>query len=362
MPAVGADLVVHVGKEAAPGTDTVVIVDLHGDGIPVASATTDLEVAAPLYWLAKADGSPDCEIDIESGTVQFAFVPESCSDGLCTSVRAELEATPPADDFGVAYSCQVQVPPDTQAGLYDTTIVAPRVVSGDGSPLPVNVRPAQVSVPQIPKQAQLILLPVEAHPGETVQLDALIQITTGAHIVETDLDFYFDPPLRIVGDANGVPRCPLNPTVDKEAEFDFGPPGCLLNDSCTGIGAFIGDLDLPAFVSDTTLFSCLLQIAPDAEPGTYYPACHAGFYDIETGSVRPNCGSAGVRVLAPEPATPTASPTATPTATDIPSPTPTAIPTGTGGCAVAPGTNRGALWLAGAALLGTCVRRLRRPR
>ncbi len=116
-------------------------------------------------------------------------------------------------------------------------------------------------------------------PGERVTVAVFLR-TEGRDIVGTQNDIAFDPLARIAARADGEPDCEVNPEIDKAATvFAFLPgpwvgdeyTGGCSGDDCTGVRAIVLAFDNFDPIPDgALLYTCEVNIAPDAAPGTYH--------------------------------------------------------------------------------------------
>lgn len=158
--------------------------------------------------------------------------------------------------------------------------------------------------------------------GETVSV--AVTLISGDDVAGVQNDIAFPPAVPIAARASERPDCTVNPAIGKDgASFGFQPPGCTPGVGCTGIRALILSLDsVEVIPAGSVLYTCRVDIAPDAPTGPYTLGCtNAGASDPDGNPLATTCSAGGVLVEFGPIATPTAPlPPATPTTT--PSPTP----------------------------------------
>ncbi len=97
-----------------PGDTIPISVTLHTTGAQIAGTQNDITFDPTTPIIAKANGKPDCTVnpDINKTGSSFAFRPNACTPGTCTSVRALLLSTENMDpivDGSVLYTCNVAI-------------------------------------------------------------------------------------------------------------------------------------------------------------------------------------------------------------------------------------------------------------
>ena len=84
-------------------------------------------------------------------------------------------------------------------------------------------------------------------------------------------DIIFDRHTAVAARANGKPDCVVNPAIDKNASgFAFQPPTCASSGDCDRLRAVIIAIDNSDLIPNgAVLYTCSVDIAADAAPGTY---------------------------------------------------------------------------------------------
>ncbi len=175
---------------------------------------------------------------------------------------------------------------------------------------------------------------IAAVPGSQVSFDVSVR-TTHDDVGGTGNAIGWSGPFRVTD-------CTANPAIAREATaFAFTPAGCEADGSCSGLRALVLSFGVPALPpplqDGDVLYSCSVEIEPDAADGDYPLACSGEESATRQGvPIETDCVDGIVAVLAPTP-TPTVTSTpdsSTPTrsevaATETPVPataTPTPLP------------------------------------
>jgi hypothetical protein len=160
-------------------------------------------------------------------------------------------------------------------------------------------------------------------PGDHVTFTANLD-TGGAVVGGVQNDITFDSTnTRIAALPSGMPDCTLNPDLsDKEGLFIFRPNGCT-GGMCTMVrtAVFRSSPPINPIPDGSTLYTCTVNIAPDAAPGEYALAVSRVQLTNPLGTPVAGAGGADGKVVV---ALPTETPTITQTATATASETPTA--------------------------------------
>ncbi|MFI5399098.1 MAG: beta-propeller fold lactonase family protein [Candidatus Binatia bacterium] len=111
---------------------------------------------------------------------------------------------------------------------------------------------------------------VTGQPGTQVQLPVSLR-TSGEAVAGVQNDLTFSAAVRIAPDADGAPDCVTNPAIHKSATvFGFLPAGCQPGTDCDGIRAIVFAFnDLRPIADGSVLYTCTVDIAPDAAAGAY---------------------------------------------------------------------------------------------
>jgi hypothetical protein len=118
---------------------------------------------------------------------------------------------------------------------------------------------------------RILLSSASGAAGQVVTVTATLQ-TGGASIAGTQNDIGFDPQQIVVAPkANGKPDCSANPAIGKEGTaFSYQPSGCksAIGSGCSGVRALVLSLgSVDAIASGSALYTCRVQIAPQARAG-----------------------------------------------------------------------------------------------
>jgi hypothetical protein len=204
---------------------------------------------------------------------------------------------------------------------------------------------------------------VRGMPGDRVAFDVVLR--SDAEVVGTQNELTLPRGLQVPPRLNGRPSCEVGDEVPGPtgASYSYLPAGCTVGDDCTGLRVLILSLENVDPIADgTVLYSCSIDIAAAAAPGTYVLAMSGvKASNIDGGAVDAS-GIDGAVIVELPTATPTEtiSPTVTATPSATGSPTATARPQRDSGCAVVGPRDSGAITALPALLL--LLRRLRRGR
>ena len=183
-----------------------------------------------------------------------------------------------------------------------------------------------------PGGADIRLNAATGSPGDQVTFSAVLD-TGGASVGSAQNDITFDSSnVLIAALQDGAPDCTKNPDLtDKDQLFIFRPNGCT-GAICTMVRAavFRAVPPISPIADGSTLYTCRVNISPQAVPGEYPLTVTRVQLSNPLGT--PVAGAAGVDgkiAVVPRPTetpTATASPTTTATATPSETATPTATP------------------------------------
>jgi hypothetical protein len=124
-----------------------------------------------------------------------------------------------------------------------------------------------------PPVASLSVGSADGTPGAFVQINVTLQLLTTPPnaVVGTSNDITFMPETPVVGSKLlGPPVCAVNPAINKFAAFEFTPSGCRTTQTCTGVNALVvPDQNNDPIPDGAILYTCTIQIHPDAASGTY---------------------------------------------------------------------------------------------
>lgn len=155
----------------------------------------------------------------------------------------------------------------------------------------------------LPIQASIIIGSATGEPGSTTTF--AVTLETDTQVAGTQNDITFDPKARIPADAEGKPRCTVNPTIRKDAtEFAFLPAGCTPAIDCTAVRAIVLGIDnLDPIPSNSTLYTCEVQIAADASGTIPLPCSNPVAGDPDGERIGADCTDGAITVAEPSVAT-----------------------------------------------------------
>jgi MYXO-CTERM domain-containing protein len=106
------------------------------------------------------------------------------------------------------------------------------------------------------------------NPGERVTIEVRLH-SGAAEVSGIQADIGFAPQTAFVRGPTGRPDCAYgtDPSVAGFSSLEFQPPQC--TDDCRAIRAIVLSTDVSALPEGTLLLTCTVEIAADAEPGTY---------------------------------------------------------------------------------------------
>ena len=161
-----------------------------------------------------------------------------------------------------------------------------------GTPTPTGV-PTRTPTP-MPSPARLTASTVVGHPGQRVSVTVSLD-TAGRGISGVQNDLIFDPRTRVAVGAHGRPDCAVNPAIDKPAAgFAFVPTDCASTGDCRRMRAIVLSYEnIDPIPTGAVLYTCHVDIAPDAEPGSYLLAVEDVVASSPLGKRVPVVGEAG---------------------------------------------------------------------
>ena len=180
-------------------------------------------------------------------------------------------------------------------------------------------------------------------PGERVALPFTLR-AFGEEIAGVMVDIDFLDVLSVPAIDSGprpLPRCTVNPAIDKNGGgIAYRPPGCTVGVDCSGIRVLLISLhDVDPIPDGSELFTCEVDIAADAAPGTYaVPVFDTEASDPRGNPIEIDAADGEVIVLAPGNSGRSAQ-----------------LAPG-GGCAIATGEAPDALWLGAIAAVALVAR------
>ena len=138
-------------------------------------------------------------------------------------------------------------------------------------------------------------------PGQRVDVSVTLR-TGGASVAGTQNDLVFDPSqIAIQSATGGTPDCSANRALRKNGTaFSFLPKGCkpTLGAGCTTVRALVLSLNNVDPIPDgATLYTCKLQISPQAKPGAQrLSMTREGFSDPQGKEISGSATNGSVRV------------------------------------------------------------------
>lgn len=174
-----------------------------------------------------------------------------------------------------------------------------------------------------PGGAAIRLSTAMGSPGDQVMFDAVLD-TGGADVGTAQNDITFDSfNVPVAALDNGTPDCAKNPDLtDKVPGFSFLSKGCTAV-MCTMRAFLFQFAPITAIADGSTLYSCSVNISPQAPPGEYPLSISQVRLSNPLGTPVAGAGVDGKIVVVPRPtetATPTETPTASPSQTATPTP------------------------------------------
>ncbi len=320
------------------GAAATITVNLAAGSSQIAALESDLAFPASAPIAAKANGRPDCTVnlDINKGATSFGFLPVNCSGAACTTVRAiviSFDDSNPIADGSVLFTCSLNVDASASGRLdytFSGTILsdpggAKVLDSGDqdGELCVATAPPPRCPTPRPGPSGPAIWIPDQtALPVPSAITVRLANDPTEIAALESDLTFPVTAP--IAAKANGKPDCTVNPDIDKNATtFGFRPPGCS-GSACTTMRVIVLAIDnTNAIPVGSPLFTCNIDSSAGITGILDYVFMDTVLSD-PSGHKVPDAGDQDGRICVDDGGPgPTATPTASPTWTPSPSPTPT---------------------------------------
>ena len=313
-----------VGSATGQPGDTVPLEVTLQSAVEVAGTQNDITFDMDAPIAANEEGDPDCTVNpaiMKNGTT-FAFQPIDCTPGTdCTGVRAivlALDNLTPIPSGSVLYTCQVAIADDA-TGIHPLTCSNASSGDPDGNRVGTVCTNGMITVEE-DTDATIIVGDANGAAGTEASFEVSLQ--TSVEVAGTQNDITFPPEAPIAADAQQLPRCMVNPAINKpQTTFAFLPPGCT-GTNCTGIRALVlAFANVNPIANGAVLYTCQVAIDEDTLDGNYPLTCsNAGASDPVGEMVRASCVNGDV-IVGPQP---------TPTETGISTPTDTASPTPTG--------------------------------
>ncbi len=161
-----------------------------------------------------------------------------------------------------------------------------------GTPTPTGLPTRTPTL--MPSPARLTASTVVGHPGQRVSVAVSLD-TAGRAVSGVQNDLIFDPRTRVAVGAHGRPDCAVNPAIDKPATgFAFVPTDCASAGDCQQMRAVVLSYEnADPIPTGAVLYTCHVDIAPDAEPGSYLLAVEDVVASSPLGERVPVVGEAG---------------------------------------------------------------------
>jgi hypothetical protein len=159
------------------------------------------------------------------------------------------------------------------------------------APQPGTATKPPASAPAAAGGTTLSLSNASGAAGQRVDVSVTLHIG-GTKIAGTQNDLVFDPSqIAVLPKANGKPDCTANGALGKDGTaFSFLPTGCqpMIGAGCTTVRALVLSLSNVDPIADgARLFSCKVQIGPQAKPGTQtLTMTRVGFSDPKGGEIQ----------------------------------------------------------------------------
>jgi CSLREA domain-containing protein len=286
-----------------------------------------LLVAAPSDL---ADTNPGLLGQPSGAPVVYALVPGSPAidagdNGHCPDTDQRGEPRPTDGNADGTFTCDIGAY-EAPGPLAFTPTVSPSPTATQepptatvtGIPAEPTLTPTPILPTITPGGAAIRLGTATGNPGEQVMFDAVLD-TGGAIVGTAQNDITFDSfNVPIAALENGTPDCVKNPDLaDKTPGFSF------LSSDCTAVmctmRAFLFQFAPISPIADgSTLYTCSVNISPEAAPGEYPLAVSRVSLSNPLGTPVAGAGVDGKIVVVPRPSeTPTPSTTPSQTATPI---------------------------------------------
>jgi CSLREA domain-containing protein len=343
-----------------PGEQVVFTAMLSTKGAAIARAQNDIafdSVNAPITALPNE--APDCTVNPQIGkeATSFAFLPQGCSAGTCTSLHASMLSAlnTTAIPDGVLYTCKVNIAPSAATGEYPLTISGVILEDPNGQPLPSPVGSSG---------AIMVIIPTPTHtPGaaDCCQCSGPVVCGPGAEgcgscaVVfgaacngGTGLCVTFTPTptnsptasasqtSTATATSTPAPTSPNSPTATPVSTSTATATGVDLTPTQTATPTGTGSASESPTLTPTTPSTATSTESPATEsPGTTATVTPTATTtslitpSVTSTATATDTATATATVVTAETPTVTASLTTTPTATPSPSETPSASPTPT---------------------------------
>lgn len=251
---------------------------------------------------------PSTSTPVSTETSTAAATAASTATSTPTATTSPLQT--PADTY-------TATPTGTRSATPTQTLTTPPT----GVPSPTSTetptltsQPTATATPTVsPADVTFLIGSAIGSGGGTTTIDVVLQ--TAVEVMETQNDIVLGPEIQIGIDDLGRPRCAVNPDINKD-QTSFALR-CDESAVCTLRVHVRAIDDVNPIPNGSTLYTCEIDIAPDAAPGTYTLACATlGASDQGGNALSTACVDGSVDVDGLTAASPT------PTATPLP-PTPT---------------------------------------
>lgn len=328
--------------EGASDSDVEIPLFLFREEDDVAAIGAEIQFVTPLRVPANEDGTPKCalnsrEIGLSGG---FDFVPLGCVGDACSGVRFAAESDPAISRDIVLGRCTIAIAADTAPGFYELPLLNGTAINGAGQEVMPTLVSEGVSIPELPRRAAVIVTSTEGPQGGSAHFDVILDTTVAARIERVGVNIFTDPLTKVPFDPKTRQAfCEINPAIQKDASTFTG------NES-GDVSAQVNGTIKP-IPTGSVLFTCPIEISPDAPVGAYPLLCfEADAFDPVGGFIPTDCVSGVLDVLPPLSGTPTATPTGTATAEPTATHTPTHGASSGSGCSVSGrASDAGPIWL-----------------
>ncbi len=165
-------------------------------------------------------------------------------------------------------------PPEARGSTVAVFDVAAQAFAPDA--VVVGSSPLAVTVDSFPR-VTIALGTDSAAAGQVASIDVTLS-AIGTDVVGTQNDVVFTSDLRIAAGPNGDPDCAVDAAIGKSLSAAFFPDGCAATD-CLGVRAIVFAVDDTEPIPDgSVLYSCNVEVAANAAPGTSDLPCDLARY------------------------------------------------------------------------------------
>lgn len=282
----------NVGSTAgARGQQPTFNVTLQTGGAHVVGTQNDISFDSGNIPIASTGtGRPDCAVnpDIGKEATSFVFEPRGCSGTACTSVRALVISVLNTDSIpdGLLYTCRVNIAANAPFVTYPLSVSRIAVSDHSGNPIAATGTNGSITVDRFgptltptptasPPRAIIAFGSAMAPPGNQQAEFGVFLYTMGSEVAAAQVDIIFDASTPVGANADGSPRCTLNPNIHKGGtSFHFQPANCVPGINCGSVRAIVIAFDNTDPILDgVTLFTCTDAIKRTALTQQYVLMC-----------------------------------------------------------------------------------------